>query len=60
MSFPAALPGRRERQTESTRASLFQAALAEFRRVGFARASVSRIVREAGFPAANPTPCFPP
>ena len=48
MSFPAALPGRRERQTESTRASLFQAALAEFRRVGFARASVSRIVREAG------------
>lgn len=48
MSLPAALPGRRERQIDSTRARLFQAALAEFQRVGFARASVSRIAREAG------------
>lgn len=48
MSFPAALPGRRERQIDSTRARLFQAALAEFQHVGFARASVSRIAREAG------------
>jgi AcrR family transcriptional regulator len=48
MSFPAALPGRRERQMDSTRARLFQAALAEFQRVGFTRASVSRITREAG------------
>lgn len=48
MSFPEALPGRRERQVDSTRSRLFQAALAEFQRVGFARASVSRIAREAG------------
>ena len=48
MSFPAALPGRRERQVDSTRARLFEAALAEFRRVGFDRASVARIAREAG------------
>lgn len=48
MSFPAALRGRRERQIDSTRARLFQAALAEFQRVGFAHASVSRITSEAG------------
>jgi AcrR family transcriptional regulator len=48
MSLPAALPGRRERQVDSTRARLFEAALAEFRRVGFARANVARIAREAG------------
>ncbi len=48
MSFPAALPGRRERRVDSTRARLFEAAIAEFRRVGFARASVARIAREAG------------
>ena len=48
MSVPAALPGRRERQVDSTRARLFEAAIAEFRRVGFARASVARIAREAG------------
>jgi AcrR family transcriptional regulator len=42
------LPGRRERQVDSTRARLFQAAIAEFRRVGFAQASVARIAREAG------------
>jgi AcrR family transcriptional regulator len=48
MSLPAALPGRRERQVESTRARLFEAAIAEFRRAGFDRASVARIAREAG------------
>ena len=47
-SLPAALPGRRERQVDSTRARLFGAAIAEFRRVGFDRASVARIAREAG------------
>jgi AcrR family transcriptional regulator len=48
VSHPAALPGRRERQVDSTRARLFEAAIAEFRRVGFARANVARIAREAG------------
>ena len=48
MVLPAALPGRRERQVDSTRARLFEAAIAEFRRVGFARANVTRIAREAG------------
>jgi AcrR family transcriptional regulator len=53
MSFPAALPGRRERQLDSMRARLFQAALSEFQRVGFARASVSRIARAAGASRAS-------
>jgi TetR/AcrR family transcriptional repressor of uid operon len=48
MSLPAALPGRRERRVDSTRERLFHAAIGEFRRVGFGRASVSRIAREAG------------
>lgn len=48
MPLPAALPGRRERQVDSTRARLFGAAIGEFRRVGFARANVARIAREAG------------
>lgn len=48
MSLPSPLPGRRERQVESTRARLFEAAIAEFRRAGFDRASVARIAREAG------------
>jgi AcrR family transcriptional regulator len=48
MPLPAALPGRRERQVDSTRARLFEAAIAELRRVGFARANVARIAREAG------------
>jgi AcrR family transcriptional regulator len=48
VSLPAALPGRRERQVDSTRARLFEAAISEFRRVGFARANVTRIAREAG------------
>ena len=41
------LPGRRERQVDSTRARLFEAAIAEFRRVGFDRANVARIARRA-------------
>ena len=48
MTFPDALPGRRQRQVDSTRQRLFEAAIAEFRRVGFSRASVSRIARDAG------------
>ena len=48
MTLPAALPGRRQRQVDSTRSLLFEAAIAEFRRVGFSRASVARIAREAG------------
>lgn len=48
MALPAALPGRRERQVDATRARLFEAALAEYRRVGMVRANVSRIAREAG------------
>ena len=47
-SLPAALPSRRERQVDSTRTRLFEAALAEFRRVGFDRANVAQIAREAG------------
>lgn len=48
MAFPAALPGRRQRQVDSTRTLLFEAAIAEFRRVGFSRTSVARIARAAG------------
>jgi AcrR family transcriptional regulator len=45
--LPAALPGRRERQVDSTRARLFEAAIAEFRRLGVARSNVARIARAA-------------
>ncbi len=48
MALPRALPGRRQRQLDATRQLLFEAAIAEFRRVGLARASVARIAREAG------------
>ncbi len=48
MTFPDALPGRRQRQVYTTRTLLFEAAIAEFRRVGVSRASVARIAREAG------------
>jgi len=48
MTFPEALPGRRQRRVDATRARLFEAAIAEFRRVGFSRASVANIAREAG------------
>lgn len=47
MRLLATLPGRRERQADSTRARLFEAAIAEFRRVGFDRANVARIARKA-------------
>lgn len=36
------------RKVDATRARLFEAAIAEFRRVGLARANVARIAREAG------------
>jgi len=45
--LPAALTGRRQRQVDSTRTRLFEAAVAEFRRVGFDRANVARIARKA-------------
>jgi len=48
MTLPDPLPGRRQRQVDSTRAALFTAAIAEFRRIGLSRASVARIAREAG------------
>jgi AcrR family transcriptional regulator len=44
---------RRERKRDITRARLFEAALAEFRRVGFDRSSVSQIAREAGVSRAS-------
>jgi AcrR family transcriptional regulator len=48
MQLPFGGPTRRDRQRDLTRARLFEAALAEFGRVGFDRASVARIAREAG------------
>ena len=53
MAFPALPPNRRERAGDTTRARLFEAALEEFRRVGFARATVARIAREAGVSAPS-------
>jgi AcrR family transcriptional regulator len=47
MHVLTAFPGRRERRVDSTRARLFEAAIAEFRRVGFDRANVARIARKA-------------
>jgi AcrR family transcriptional regulator len=41
-------PSRRERQRLETRARLYEAALAEFRRVGFANAQIETIVERAG------------
>jgi AcrR family transcriptional regulator len=46
--------GPRERQRAATRERLFAAALAEFRRVGFERASISEIARAADVSR----PCF--
>lgn len=40
--------GTREQQRQKTRARLYEEALAEFARVGFARASVAEIARAAG------------
>ena len=48
MHFPAPLPRQRARASDTTRAHLFEAAIAEFRRSGFEQASVARIAREAG------------
>jgi TetR/AcrR family transcriptional repressor of uid operon len=45
---PFVRTGRRERQRAATRERLYSAALAEFRRRGFERASVSDIARAAG------------
>jgi len=44
----AARPTRRDQQREETRQRLFDAAIAEFRRVGFAEAQIDDIVRAAG------------
>lgn len=48
VTLPQALPSPRERQSDATRARLFGAAVAEFRRRGLARARVSDIARAAG------------
>jgi len=53
MAHPAVPLTRRERKRDLTRARLFEAALAEFRRVGFDRSSVSQIAREAGVSRAS-------
>ena len=45
---PFVRPGPREQQRAATRERLFEAALAEFRRCGFERASVAEIARAAG------------
>ena len=45
---PFVRTGPRERQRAATRERLFDAALAEFRREGFERASVAEIARAAG------------
>jgi len=46
--IPSKEPNRRERQRLETRSRLFEAALAEFRRVGFADAQIESIVERAG------------
>ena len=43
----------RDRKSDRTRAQLFEAALAEFRRVGFAAASIGQIAARAGTSRAN-------
>lgn len=48
MEFPFHEPGLRERRRDQTRVALFEAALDEFRRVGFDRASIARIAERAG------------
>jgi AcrR family transcriptional regulator len=47
VSSPFESPGAREQQRQRTRARIFEAALAEFARVGFDRASVAEIARRA-------------
>jgi len=53
MEYPISRPTRRERKRDLTRARLYEAALDEFRRVGFDRSSVSRIARKAGVSRAS-------
>lgn len=53
MRSPYQPPTLRERQSDLTRARLYEEALAEFRRVGFRRASVSRIAAAAGVSRAS-------
>jgi AcrR family transcriptional regulator len=53
VEFPFHAPTRRERQRDLTRTRLFDAALEEFRRVGFDRASVARIAERAGVSRAS-------
>ncbi len=48
LPIPPKEPSRRERQRLETRSRLFDAALAEFRRVGFANAQIETIVERAG------------
>jgi AcrR family transcriptional regulator len=48
LASPFARPSAREQQRQRTRARLFEAALAEFAKVGFDRASVAAIARAAG------------
>lgn len=48
LPIPPKEPSRRERQRLETRSRLFEAALAEFRRVGFANAQIETIVERAG------------
>lgn len=45
---PFVRPTAREQRATQTRTALFDCAIAEFKRVGFERASVARIAREAG------------
>jgi TetR/AcrR family transcriptional repressor of uid operon len=53
MRSPYQAPTLRERQRDLTRSRLYAEALAEFRRVGFARASVSNIATSAGVSRAS-------
>ncbi|MEM7409138.1 MAG: helix-turn-helix domain-containing protein [Myxococcota bacterium] len=48
MASPFERPGPREQQRLRTRAQLFEAALAEFAKVGFERASIAEIARAVG------------
>ncbi|MBW1886307.1 MAG: TetR/AcrR family transcriptional regulator [Deltaproteobacteria bacterium] len=53
MALPALTPSTRERAGDATRARLFEAAVEEFRRVGFDAASVAPIARSAGVSRSN-------
>ncbi len=48
MDLPLRTPSAREQQREATRRRVFVAAIDEFKRVGFARASVAAIAKRAG------------